>query len=76
MKTVVDEIIKASEFFSIIDFKKWFNDEKGRLKEKEKNQIIDAFNQDLYSQTINKMKYQDGEQYYNSTFGDSDEAGI
>jgi hypothetical protein len=39
-----------------------------KAKQMEKQQIIDAFNQDLYSQTIDKMKYQDGEQYYNETY--------
>lgn len=35
---------------------------------KEKEQIIEAFNQGLYSQMGNKIKYQDGEQYYNEIF--------
>lgn len=37
-------------------------------KEIEKQQIINAFNEDLYSQTIDKMKYENGEQYYNQKF--------
>ena len=39
MKTAIDEIIKASDFFSFIEFKRWFDEEKGRLKEKEKHYL-------------------------------------
>lgn len=33
---------------------------------KERKQIIDSFNQDLYGGLSGHIKYEDGEQYYNS----------
>ena len=69
MKTTIDEIIKASEFFSIIEFKKWFDEEKGRLKEKEKQQIIDAANHELQIRNMNgESAYNSGAEYYEKSF--------
>jgi len=65
MKTAVDEIMKASEFFSLIEFKRWFDEEKGRLKEKEKQQIIDAAK---HGANFDKSPFANAEQYYNETF--------
>ncbi|MFN9302389.1 MAG: hypothetical protein ACK6DA_06405 [Candidatus Kapaibacterium sp.] len=36
--------------------------------ENEKQQIIDAFNEDLYGGLSSKMKFENGEQYYNETY--------
>lgn len=65
MKTAIDEIIEASNFFSIIDFKKWFTEEKERLKHKEKQQIIAAIEYDTEESYTGTLT---GEQYYTSTF--------
>ena len=40
-----------------------------KAKEMEKDQIVYAFNQDLYSQSVDRMRYQDGLEYYNETYG-------
>ena len=39
-----------------------------KAKEMEKQQIIDAFNEDLYGGLSSKMKFETGEQYYNETY--------
>jgi hypothetical protein len=76
MKTVIDEIIEASDFFSIIDFKKWFNEEKGRLKEKEKEQINKAWIHGAVRSPLELKHINNAKGYYDSTFGDNHEAGI
>jgi hypothetical protein len=40
-----------------------------KAKEIEREQIINAFNQDLYSQSVDRMRYQDGLEYYSETYG-------
>jgi hypothetical protein len=39
-----------------------------QAKEMEKQQIIDAYNQDLYIGLTGYRSFKDGEQYYNETF--------
>ncbi len=66
-QTAVDYLVK--ELSAILGLRDLLMvDPINKAKQMEKQQIIDAFNQDLYSQTIDKMKYQDGEQYYNETY--------
>ena len=38
---------------------------------KEKKQIVDAYNADLYGGLSGQRKFNDGDDYYNDTFGDS-----
>ena len=39
------------------------------VKQMEKEQIIKAYNQELYGGLSGGKKFDDGEQYYNETFG-------
>ena len=39
-----------------------------QAKEMEKEQIIDAYNEDLYGGLSGKRKFDDGEQYYNGEY--------
>ena len=39
-----------------------------QAKEMEKQQIMDAYNEDLYGGLSSKMKFENGEQYYNETY--------
>jgi len=66
MTTVLDEIIEASKFFSVLEFKKWFKENEGRLKSKEKNIIKGAYDRAL--EDVNLPKYHSSEEYYNETF--------
>lgn len=40
-----------------------------QTKQVEKEQIIKAYNQDLYGGLSGDKKFDDGEQYYNETYG-------
>lgn len=46
------------------------------LIEKEKQQIQDAYREGTYYNTIGNINFNSDEDYYVSTFGDSNEAGI
>ena len=43
-------------------------DEMNSFIEKEKQQIIDAYDQDLYGGLSSNKKFENGKQYYNQTF--------
>jgi hypothetical protein len=65
MKTAIEEIIDASDFYSNICFENWFKKEKGRLKEKEKQQIIEAAK---HGANFENSPFKNSEDYYNETF--------
>jgi bisphosphoglycerate-dependent phosphoglycerate mutase len=61
-----DTISEWQEGYNVAleDVNKLFN----KALEMEKQQIIDAFNEDLYGGLSSKMKFETGEQYYNETY--------
>ena len=70
MKTVLQELIELrNKSFDAMKFIKFFDENKNELLEKEKQQIIDAY-------SAGEIRPYNGIKYYDSTFGDSNEAGI
>ena len=70
MKTVLQELIELrNKSFDAMKFINFFDENKNELLEKEKQQIIDAY-------SAGEIRPYNGIKYYDSTFGDSNEAGI
>ena len=68
MKTVLQELIELrNKSFDAMKFIKFFDENKNELLEKEKQQIIDAY-------SAGEIRPYNGIKYYDSTFGDSNEA--
>ena len=64
--TAVEYLIEV--FFKSNVEKSLFQDEINKAKEMEKQQIIDAYEEGTYHNTLGNEDYETPEQYYNETF--------
>lgn len=65
--TAIDDILEAYDKLNLFDLKKYIDNERGRLKEKEKKQIENAY----VSGLAHEFGCMEDDKYYDSTFKQS-----